>query len=139
MSVTTIIGYAVWVVILFFCGKWFIQGLKDTYKEKSETPVKVKRWLQARTIFAWFLVVLFGMMNIAAANQTYKPSDGSENSSYLIAHGLGYMVGIAIRLGGLALSLWWVRKLGRERRQRRFDIAEQQIASAQIIQTHDPA
>ena len=66
---------------------------------------------------------------MAAVNQTYKSSDGSEDSSYLIAHGLGFMVGVAIRIGGLALSLWWVRKLGRERRQRRLNIAEQKIAT----------
>jgi hypothetical protein len=122
MSAATIIGYAGWAMILFFCGKWFIQGLKGTYKEEPQTPVRVKRWLLARTIFAWFLVVLFGLLNIAAASQTYKTPSESEDSTYLIAHGLGMMIGVTARIAGLALSLWWVRKLGRERSQRRREL-----------------
>jgi len=119
MSATTIIVYAAWAVILVFCGTWFVQGLKGTHKDKAQPPVKVKRWLLGRTILAWFLVVIFGIMTLSPANLTYTSPQGSEESTYLIAHGLGYMVGVAVRLGGLALSLWWVRSLNREWRQRR--------------------
>ena len=124
MSTATVIAYAAWAVILFFCVKWFIEGLRGTHKEKPEPPVPVKRGLLARTIFAWFLVAIFGMMNIAATNQNYAPPQGSEDSAYLIAHGLGMMVGVAIRLGGLGLSLWWVRKLNREWHQRRHALGQ---------------
>jgi membrane associated rhomboid family serine protease len=122
MSAPTIIGYAGWVVILFFCGKWFLQGLKGTYEEEPQPPVRVKRWLLGRTIFAWFLVVFFGLMNIAAVNQTYETPSQSEDLTSPTAYGLGMMIGVTARIAGLALSLWWVRKLGRERRQRRREL-----------------
>jgi len=129
MPAATVIGYAAWVVILFFCVKWFVQGLKGTRKEKPQNPIKVKPWLLPRTIVAWTLVVLFALMNLAAVNQTYENPQPSQDSSYLIAHGLGIMVGISARIVGLVLSVWWVRKLGRERRQRRLNLADQKTAT----------
>jgi protein-S-isoprenylcysteine O-methyltransferase Ste14 len=125
MSTGTVIADALWAVILLVCGTWFVQGIKG-YKEKPQLPVKVKRWLLARTIFAWFLVVIFAMMNLGAVGQqNTAPTESSDSSAY----GLGMLIGISIRLVGLALSLWWVRKIGRERRQRRLNIAQQKIAT----------
>jgi hypothetical protein len=130
MSAATVIAYAAWAAILFFCVKWFIEGVRGTHKEKPQPPVKVKRWLPARTVLAWFLVVIFGMMNLAATGQQNTAPTESNDPSSLMAHGFGMLVGIAIRLGGLGLSLLWVRKLGRERRQHRLNVAEHKTATA---------
>lgn len=114
MSGATIIGYVGWAVILFFCGTWFTQGLKGTYKEEPQSPVKVKRWLLARTITAWILALLFGTLVV---NQGQRLSD--RPSSFDIF----FLFGALTPLVGLALSLSWVRALKRERRERRRNAA----------------
>lgn len=114
MSATTIIGYVGWAVILFFCGMWFIQGLRGRYKEKSESPAKVKRWLLARTITAWILALLFGTLVV---------NQGQRLSASPSSFDIFFLVGALTPLVGLALSLSWVRNLNRERRERRRDAA----------------
>lgn len=114
MSAATIISYVGWAVILFFCGSWFIQGLKGTYKEKSQSPVKVKRWLLARTITAWILALLFGTLIV---------DQGQRLSTSPSSFDIFFLLGAFTPLVGLALSLSWVRNLNRERRERRRNAA----------------
>ena len=111
---STIISYAGWAVILFFCGMWFIQGLKGTYKDNPQSTVEVKRWLLARTITAWILALLFGIV-IVNQGQRLAASPSSFDIFFLF--------GALTPLAGLALSLSWVRKLNRERRERRSNAA----------------
>lgn len=113
MSAATIIGYAGLAAILFFCGKWFRQGLKGTYKEAPQSPVRVKRWLLARTAAAWILALFFGMLIV---NQGQRLSGTSPSFEIF------FLLGALTPLAGLALSLSWIRNLNRERRQRRRDI-----------------
>jgi hypothetical protein len=111
---STIISYAGWAVILFFCGTWFIQGLKGTYKDNPQSAVKVKPWLLPRMITAWILALLFGT-NIVNQGQRLAASPSSFDIFFLF--------GALAPLAGLALSLSWVRKLNRERRERRSNAA----------------
>jgi hypothetical protein len=115
MSVERIISYVGWAVILFFCGTWFIQGLKGTYKEKPQSPVKVKRWLLTRTITAWILALLFGTLIV---------NQGQRLSTSPSSFDIFFLMGALTPLAGLALSLSWIRKLNRERRERRRNAAE---------------
>lgn len=114
MSAATIIGYVGWAVILFFCATWFIQGLKGTCKEEPQSPVKVKRWLLARTMTAWILALLFGTLIV---------NQGQRLSASPSSFDIFFLLGALTPLAGLALSLSWVRKLNRERRERRRNAA----------------
>jgi hypothetical protein len=111
---STIISYAGWAVILFFSGTWFIQGFKGTYKDNPQSAVKVKRWLLPRTITAWILALLFGTLLV---------NQGQRLAASPSSFDIFFLFGALTPLAGLALSLSWVRKLNRERRERRSNAA----------------
>jgi protein-S-isoprenylcysteine O-methyltransferase Ste14 len=121
----SIISYAIFAVLLFYCVKWFVQGLKGTHKPPPEPTVKVKAWLLGRTIIAWFLVLLFCSMAISGQQMRLRNPPESEDSSYAI----GQAIGTLSVLAGIGLSLSWARKLNREWRQRRRDTTEKKAVA----------
>jgi uncharacterized membrane protein YfcA len=125
-----IISYAVFAVLLFYCAKWFIQGLKGTHRSPSEPTVKVKSWLLGRTILAWFLVLLFCSMAASSARLISKrASEPEQDSESRVAYGIGEIVGSLSLLAGIGLSLSWTRKLNREWDQSRRIAAEEKTTA----------
>jgi hypothetical protein len=126
----TVISYVIFAGLLFYCLKWFIQGLKGTHRSPPEPAVKVKPWLLGRTILAWFLVLLFCSMAASSARLiSQKTSQPEENSESSVAEGIGRVVGSLSLLAGIGLSLSWTRKLTREWRQRRDSAAQNQTVT----------
>ena len=103
MSGMSLFSYATLTVILYFC---------------------VKRWLLARTILGWFSVAIFSLMIVAGASQRRKLDTTGYSSAQLIGLGVGELAAFAVKLGGIGLSLWWVRKNSREWGHRRRSSAE---------------
>ncbi len=78
----------------------------------------MKGWLLARTIIAGILVVA-DLAWLAATLKHLKSADlrlFMQHPSF-IAHEGGAWIALALKLSVLALALWWIRELYRERKQ----------------------